>query len=192
MISPFESLHGSHQNQWKATWYRKINGFMVTLPQKMSVVLIAGILPHSSRSVRSAAHQIISADYQCRFELRGRTIVTGSSRSQPALLCFLRSAGGKEGAGTWGSLGAFAPSNGCGSLSAVSVLISPINSGFLPAAADAAHLPGGGPAAAQQAAAAPGGPEAGGVVSPGPGGAQRHRERNTLLRHLGCFLHHPD
>lgn len=30
------------------------------------------------------------------------------------------------------------------------------------------------------------------MVSPSPGGAQHHRERNTLLRHLGCFLHNPD
>lgn len=46
------------------------------LQKKTSVVLIAGILPDSSGSVRSAEYQIISP--QPRFELRGRIIVTES------------------------------------------------------------------------------------------------------------------
>lgn len=46
MISPSARLHSSLQNQWKATWHRKRNGFTVffPLPPKMSVVLTAGIL----------------------------------------------------------------------------------------------------------------------------------------------------
>ncbi|XP_017581699.1 PREDICTED: sodium- and chloride-dependent betaine transporter isoform X2 [Corvus brachyrhynchos] len=59
-------------------------------------------------------------------------------------------------------------------------------------ATEAADFPGGGPAAAEEAAR--GGAvraEARGMVSSGPGG-DHHRERNPLLRHLGCFLHNPD
>lgn len=98
-----------------------------------------------------------------------------------------------QGAGSIGSLDAFAPSNGCGLLLAVSVLISLINSAFLSAATEAADFPGGGPAAAEEAAH--GGAvrtEAPGMVSSSPGGDQHHRERNQLLRHLGRFLHSPD
>lgn len=50
------------------------------------------------------------------------------------------------------SLAAFAPNNGCGSLLAVSLLISLINGVFLSAAPDAADFPGGGSAAAQEEA----------------------------------------
>lgn len=59
-------------------------------------------------------------------------------------------------------------------------------------ATEAADFPGGGPAAAEEAAR--GGAvrtEARGMVSSSPGG-DHHRERNPLLRHLGCFLHNPD
>lgn len=90
-------------------------------------------------------------------------------------------------------LGAFAPSNGCGSLLAVSLLISLINSSFLSAETDAADFPSGGSAAAKEEARGEAdGSEAGGMVSSSPGAAQHHRERNPLLRHLGCFLHNPD
>lgn len=51
-----------------------------------------------------------------------------------------------------GSPDAFAPSNDCGSLLVVSLLISLINSDFLSAATDAADFPGGGSAAAKEAA----------------------------------------